>query len=226
MTTVLPIAVSRGRRRPLRLAATLLIVLAGHAVLLVILGLDQPNIRWLLQRSLIAEPVQVLLWPKARQAQTARGGGRGPRSDRKRTAPASPIVEAIPAPQGPPAQAAGSGSGAASGEQEGLGWPTFGPNLARRIRPTIGCAHPEAYRLSKREQERCDDELGEQGRHARFLGLMIPPEKAAAYERTLHCRRIYDDNNTPTGNQTSNAPGGITGLGYVPSLRECPPGEH
>ena len=181
MTTVLPIAVSRGRRRPLRLAATLLIVLAGHAVLLVILGLDQPNIRWLLQRSLIAEPVQVLLWPKARQALTARGGGRGPRSDRKRTAPASPIVEAIPAPQGPPAQAAGSGSGAASGEQ---------------------------------------------GRHARFLGLMIPPEKAAAYERTLHCRRIYDDNNTPTGNQTSNAPGGITGLGYVPSLRECPPGEH
>ena len=61
MTTVLPITVSRGTRRPLRLAATLLIVLAGHAVLLVILGLDQPNIRWLLQRSLIAEPVQVLL---------------------------------------------------------------------------------------------------------------------------------------------------------------------
>ena len=40
------------------------------------------------------------------------------------------------------------------------------------------------------------------------------------------CRREYDNNITPTGNQRSDAAGGIAGLGHVPSLRECPPGDH
>lgn len=196
----------------MRLAATLLIVLAGHALLLVVLGLQQPNAKWLLRNSLVSEPVRVILWPRARQAPTARGGGRGKRSDQKRTTPANPSAETIPALPGPPASAPGSGAGVASGE--GLGWPKFGMNLARRIRPTIGCAHPELYRLSEREQERCDQKLGDEGRRARFLGLMIPLDKEAAYDRVVHCRRVYYDNNTPAG---------VQGLGYVPSLRECPP---
>ena len=215
MTTVLPITVSGGRRKPLRLAATLLIVLAGHALLLVVLGLQQPNARWLFRNSLVSEPVRVILWPRSRQAPSARGGGRGKRSIQKATAPAIASIETVPALPGTPAPAAGQGAGFASGE--GLGWPKFGMTLARRIRPAIGCAHPELYRLNAREQVRCDEQLGEEGRRARFLGLMIPLDKEAAYDRVVHCRRVYYDNNTPAG---------VQGLGYVPSMRECPPDSH
>jgi hypothetical protein len=201
-----------------------LVVAAVHLLLLLLLARWTPALKGL-WRGGPREVVPVILWPLRRIEPAARTSGRPLRPHQPSApSPSAPPELAVPAAAG---VASGSG-GAGQGPRAALGWPDISPNLFRRIRPSVGCAHPEAYRLSQRELDRCNQGLGELARTAPDLGVMTPPGKAAAYAQALHCRRVYYDNDTPTGNQPSTA--GLPGLGYVPSIHrfgagkaECPP---
>ncbi len=132
-----------------------------------------------------------------------------------RSAPQA-IVPPLPSPANPaPESAAPLASGA-----ERPGAPSI-PFAG--LRRSIGCADPEAYHLSAAERDECRRRLGAGARNVAALPLMIGPEKRAAFDRSLHCRRIYHDAPMPIGTAASNT--GIAGLGYVPSLRECPAGD-
>jgi hypothetical protein len=230
MTAVLPIGLSRPPQRRRSQAAALILVLVAHAVLIGLAATERAEIRALIDRSEAPPPaIPVILWPTQPRTAATRSGGRAavvhPRMLRKRKDEGAVAIPS--APTAPAAPAAGAGAVGGPGEGGGPGWPSFGPNLARRMRPEIGCAHPDAYRLSDQERAHCDEELGQQARNAHDLGVGIPPGKQAVYDLMLNCRRNYDNNNTPQGTQASNAPGDMRGLGYIPDARrDCPPGEH
>ncbi len=202
------------RARRGRFLTGLALATAFNAAVLGLAGLQSPKLRAFLVPPRPEPAVPVLLWPRAPRPRVERAAHSQAR--RPRRPEAAPPAAAQPAPAqagaGTTAVAAGPGQGATAGSG---GWPAWGGSVFRRIRPAIGCAHPEGYRLTASEQDRCDEALGKNA-DPWPGGPFIPREKALAYERALHCRRTYADNNTPLG------PGQ---MGYIPSLRECPPGD-
>jgi hypothetical protein len=81
----------------------------------------------------------------------------------------------------------------------------------------LGCANPDALTLDSRARARCVERLGAGARDAPFLPAPLSREKQAAFDRTA-ARRAADRKYreaTPPGLSTSDAPGGITGLGQT-----------
>jgi hypothetical protein len=128
---------------------------------------------------------------------------------RRRAAPAPPSSAAAPArpiakPAAPPPAPAGAST-----------TPTPGQPLFSKIRPALGCAHPDEYGLSAQERARCEELFSDLARAAPSFGSDVPPGKASAYARSLHCRRMSEAQGPP-----------MEGVIEGPSLRQCPPGEH
>ncbi len=89
------------------------------------------------------------------------------------------------------------------------------------LRLKVGCADPDPFHLTPQEQQTCGEKLAEMAKTAKPLDINIPDDKRAEYERATRCRASQGA--MPSSAGGSNAAGGIGGLGYVPTLRECPP---
>ncbi len=95
-------------------------------------------------------------------------------------------------------------------------------NLARfgaSLRNLIGCRDPDLYHLTAAERARCDARMAKAGKEAAFIPAPMAPDKRAAFDRRVKCRADYDDAPIPPGADMTS------GLGYVPRLRDCPPGD-
>ena len=144
---------------------------------------------------------------RRRQAEAPRQHAHVRSSGRTAGAPAAPS-KAAPKPiaTAPPATAGASTTPAA-------GQP--GPPLFWKIRPAVGCAHPDEYGLTAQERARCEALLSDLARAAPGFGSDVPPAKAAAFARSLRCRQMTEAQRGPA-----------EGVFAGPSLRQCPPGEH
>lgn len=137
--------------------------------------------------------------------------------ERRRVASARPRAASVvpaPAPVQPPAVAQASRPLAMV--------PRPDENLARfgaSLRDLFGCQDPDLYHLTAAERARCDARVVKHAKAAPFVPAPIPPEKRAVYDRQVKCRADYDDAPIPPGADMTR------GLGYVPRLRDCPPGD-
>ena len=147
-----------------------------------------------------------------------------PKPERERSRPSSPVaaraappaavpapVAALPAPAPPPAAPAAPAADA-------------GPSLAgfgKAVREGPGCLHPDEFHQTAAERAHCLKLLADQGRAAPDWSLVIPPGKLRGYARDARCHEMQVGGGVPIGTDTSH---GMAGMGYVPGLRECPPG--
>jgi hypothetical protein len=94
-------------------------------------------------------------------------------------------------------------------------------NLTRALRGSVGCSNPDAVGLTPAERDACRRRLHAGLEDAKPLSGLTA-EKRARFDQVVHCREVYQNAGVPMPGSPSNGP--IAGLGYVPSLRECPPG--
>jgi hypothetical protein len=90
---------------------------------------------------------------------------------------------------------------------------------------TQGCLTPETYRLTPEERAACLDRVGAAAQGRRPLGLNIPADKQAEYDRQAACHAANVAAAIPRSNQESDSTGRIRGLGDNPRLRDCGPGD-
>ena len=99
------------------------------------------------------------------------------------------------------------------------------PSLSGRL----GCDDPHASRLTPEQRQACANALARLAREARPLNIFIPEGKQIDYDRYVHCQTVYKHAGMPaSGSQDSSTESvGLTmaGLGYVPTFKECPPGD-
>ncbi|MDP1738688.1 MAG: hypothetical protein Q8L23_14765 [Caulobacter sp.] len=217
-------AASRDRTRRTAIVAA---SLAGHALVLLALGLTAPALRQV--RMVDPEPLRVELWtlptaerPLQRRPTPPRPSPVEPRQA-ARDAPPSPIA---PLPMAP-AQARSTGPSTGSGPGVGdhpaplPGEARDGVRQALR-RSTVGCANQDAVGLTRREREACADAYGKRAPQRADIAAPIEPDKRAAWDvaaaRKEAARRRKGDPIPPGLDPSSNAGGtrtnGIGILGY------------
>jgi hypothetical protein len=95
------------------------------------------------------------------------------------------------------------------------------PSLTGRL----GCDDPITFHLTKEQMAVCEQRLAETAKAAKPLALDIAAAKMAEYERDRRCHDIYTRGGIPSSSSHDDSTGQqITGLGYNPSLRDCPAG--
>lgn len=97
--------------------------------------------------------------------------------------------------------------------------PAAQPNALRRS--VVGCANPSL--LDKAEREACLDRLGAGAKDAPFIEPPMSRDKRRAFDEAAARKermREYKAAPVPPGLVGSTAPGGITGLGEGPRLRD------
>ena len=124
----------------------------------------------------------------------------------------------------PPGAAGASGGGAAGGGGKPFDGPIAGFGQGGGLRMTLGCLNPDAYHLSAADRAACMARLASEAASARDLGPNISASKMAEYDRHVACHNAYAAQPTPGLNEASNGTS-IKGLGNVPSLRNCGPGD-
>lgn len=150
---------------------------------------------------------------------------RRPVEEKRQPAPQAPAPAVVPPrPSAPAAAAAPSTAAPASVPGRPSPWlvgpgSSLPPGFSGSLRTHLGCSDPNAAGLSRREREACKDRLAEGARDAPLIQAPMAPEKRAGYDRIIKCRRDYD--NAPVPNNA-----GGWGLGYIPRLRDCRPGDH
>lgn len=95
-------------------------------------------------------------------------------------------------------------------------------DVIRALRGSVGCSRPDAVGLTDAEREACRRRFHAGLETAKPLSGLTA-EKRARFDRTVRCRKDYQDQPIPPVTAPSNAAGGMTGLGYIPRLRDCPP---
>jgi hypothetical protein len=117
----------------------------------------------------------------------------------------------------PPAGAAGAAKPPFNGPIVGFG---------NGLRMTLGCLNPETYHLTREERAECLRRVGEQAKTVAPMGPNIPADKLAEYDRQRACHDSYAGGATPSlGAESTDTVAGIRGLGAVPRLRDCGPGD-
>lgn len=215
---------TRRKARPVRAATASAISLGLHALFLaaMVLGLravaPPPE----------APPIQVQLIPPLPLLQQRSAPARAPppptlerhepRTElRPHFAPPPPVVAptpppvALPAPQ-PKREKAGPLLDESNGDK---GWR---PTLTGRL----GCEDPASFHLNEGQRAVCQNNVGETARRARPLDLDISDENKAAFDHAARCHEAYGRGGIPSATESSGG-ASIKGLGYVPSLKECPP---
>lgn len=235
-------AIDRRRRRT---AGVVVVSAVVHGLLLLVLGSQIPNAHWRI-RSLDQDAVQAvlvrpppppkppkpILEPKTLRPETER-----PPEPKGAAAPVTaplppppppttvphlippPPAAAAPAAPAPAAKPAAPAAGRPSPWLVGPG-SVLPPGFSTSLRTQVGCSDPKAAGLSREEREACEKRLARGARDAPFIQAPMAPEKRAAYDRVIKCRKEYDD--APVPNSRDSA----WGLGYVPRLRDCGPGDH
>jgi hypothetical protein len=91
--------------------------------------------------------------------------------------------------------------------------------LSRILREgPVGCANPDAVGLTQEARERCDARLGVGALDAPHLQPPRSPARQAQLDgiaRRKAADRRYREAQMPPGLSTSDAPGGLTGLGQT-----------
>jgi hypothetical protein len=131
----------------------------------------------------------------------------------------------------PSGGAAPAGGGSGGDAQAGGGGGVVGGRIVGfeagggGLRMTRGCLTPETYRLTPEERAACLNRVGVEVGGGSRLGLNIPADKQAEYDRQAACHAANVAAATPRSNEESNAAGGIKGLGNIARLRDCGPGD-
>ena len=92
------------------------------------------------------------------------------------------------------------------------------PGLSGRL----GCDDPLGFHLTEAQLAVCQNNLGATARTARPLDLNISDANRQAYDRTVRCHGT-NGGAMPQSDAPSNGAGGMKGLGYIQTLKDCPP---
>jgi hypothetical protein len=198
---------------------------AGHGLVLALIGLNVPQVRERLledeEQVMVVDLVRAPPPPRARRpdARPSAIPQASPVRPRIVVAPAPSAVAPlplapVPAPAAPaPASKAGGGSGGAVGG-EGSGPP--GGDLRGALRgSTVGCANRAAVGLNRREVEGCDEKLGAGAKDARYIAAPMDARKRSAFDARAAGKardRAWRAAPVPQGIDPKAGPGEITGL--------------
>ena len=138
--------------------------------------------------------------------------------------PDRPQTPAHPAAAGAPPAGAGAGGGGGGGGGKPYDGPIAGFGEGGGLHMTLGCLNPETYHLSAADRAACMKRLAREGQGARDLGPNIPNDKMAEYDRHVACHNAYSAQQTPGIGEASTGTR-LPGLGNVPSLEDCGPGD-
>lgn len=188
----------------------------AHAGLVVLLALNAPQLR---TQAPPDEVFEVTVLPRyvpremvredRQQAVQAR-----PLAPRRRLRPDEPLPVAPFVTPNAPAPVATPGLA-----DPRLTAPATQPNALRRS--AVGCANPSL--LGKAERDACLDRLGAGAKDAPFIEPPISRDKRRAFDEAAARKermREYKAAPVPPGLAGSTAPGGMTGLGEGPRLRD------
>lgn len=193
-----------GRERTIVLALSIL----GHGVVLGLLAATRGMAPGLMTPSPVIEvqivPAYVPVAP--------------PRPAPKRAAPSSPAPNTFsprlsrrPADEAPIAPLMAPQSPAAA--------PALEPGVRAALRGgALGCANPDALGLDSQARARCLERLGAGARETAFIPAPLSKQKQADFDSAAarkEADRQYREAQIPPGLSTSDAPGGITGLGQT-----------
>lgn len=176
---------------------------AAHAAILVVLALQHPQLRGMALPPPIFEVTVAPLYlvePKARQRQAAPIRPRPARLPLS-AAPIAPLYA-------PPAPSPATGFVVTAP-------PAPSAQLSQTLRRGgVGCLNPDA--LSPAERDRCLERLGDGSRGAAYLGQGLSAGKQREFDAIAaqkRAYRAYKEAPMPPGLSTSDAAGGIAGLG-------------
>ncbi|WP_421931195.1 hypothetical protein [Phenylobacterium sp.] len=94
--------------------------------------------------------------------------------------------------------------------------PSLTPQLSATLRRSLGCANIGGSGLSQAERDACMERLGEGAKDAAYIPPGLSRPKQALLDEAAAKRKAYRDYRdapTPPGLSTSDAAGGLTGLG-------------
>jgi hypothetical protein len=193
--------------------AVFVLAVVGHGLLIALLTLERPQFRFLPPALPERRTVEVTLTPLPRVPLPKPPPNR-PRISPERAPPAAP-----PAPAPPISVPAA---------------PRELPNLARPVfrvwpRPLpggvdwggTGCDDRNGRHLTDEQKEKCLKRWGSPSQVVAELPPMIAKQVKGEFDRRLHCQKAYDDAPVPIGAQ----PTAKATMGYIPSFKECPPGD-
>jgi hypothetical protein len=134
-----------------------------------------------------------------------------------------PALKVLTRPPEPRAAAAGVAAGPAPVPAEIAPEPKAPPgppgDVQGVLKETVGCDDPDGYHLTKAQRASCEARLTAHAKEApNLFGLNIPPDKLAAFDRAARCHEQNRGGAMP-------APDDNMGVGTVPRLRDCPPGD-
>jgi hypothetical protein len=197
--------------------AVLALCVLAHGLVLALLAIEIPVIRTGPEAPperfavpIFLQPLPFISPPKPKPPK------RKPKEEEPAPAPAP-----IPPPPAPPLLA--------QGELPNLArpvfkvWPRPLPGGTDWTRGNwFGCDDPAAHHLSAEAREKCKQRWRPPSEAGTEIAALIPKDKQAAFDRTAHCSKVYDQAGVPIG----TAETARETMGYIPSLRECGPGDH
>ena len=143
-------------------------------------------------------------------------------SPSRREAPAPLRPHLTPAPSAPvPTTALPQAAPPAAAPRPVYGPQALQPSLSGRL----GCDDPLHIHLTPDQAQVCANNLAAIARAAKPLELNISARNKADYDRKVHCQDVYTHAGMPSSGSRDPSGGSIAGLGYVPSFKECPPGD-
>ena len=100
-----------------------------------------------------------------------------------------------------------------------------GDGLEATLKETVGCDDPDAFHLTPAQRAVCDARFMAHAKGGSALGLNIAPDKLAAYDRYVRCHEAQHGGALPAPDDSTDGVTGIKGLGEIPRLRDCGPGD-
>ena len=210
------------RAKRFRLLVVLAICGAAHGVLLLLLAVKTPTLS---AKSFTDRPeatitlLQNLASPRAEKVR-----------ERKATRTEPSPQQAPPATGG-----AAPASAALTDLVEPVYLPGRRPGSKERLKGltlATGCDDPGGAHLTEEQREKCRNRWGGTTKAGLVLPPLIDKGKQADFERRIWCRDKYalagvpvgtsSSSTRPIGSAPEDGPGKITGLGYIPSFKECP----
>lgn len=206
------------RRSQRRLAGVAAASAAGHLAVLAMLALQHPH---LLAPALPPPLFDVTVVPVYMVEPKVRARAREapppirPRQARRTLEPL-PIAPLFAPPATGPARV-GSGEGVGVAVRPGPNPPGTQAELGRALKfGGVGCETADLVRLTPQERDRCAERLGAGAKTAAYLGQGLNRDKQALLDAVAAHKeavRKYKEAPIPPGLATSDAAGGIPGLG-------------
>lgn len=104
--------------------------------------------------------------------------------------------------------------------------PSLTPQLSATLRRSLGCANIGGAGLSQAERDACMERLGQGAKDAAYIPPGLSRAKQALLDQAAAKRKAYRDYRDapiPPGLSTSDAAGGLTGLGGAPPHKTTAP---